>query len=172
MINIEITHEMMQQIITYATVVIAVLAFTLSMWQFLALRNHNRLSVKPLLTYETLSVRTDRGFGIYLLNNGVGPAIVKQFKIFVNGDEIVAEPNEIWLEAAKHLNINFTFVQLNSICIDTPVAIGTRYPLLTVDEDIDEEMEKVFKDALPKINIEVQYESVYRQKYVSMLRTA
>lgn len=128
------------------------------------------MSVKPLLTYETLTSRTDRGFGIYLLNNGVGPAIVKNFKVFVDGNEIVAEPDKNWPEAAKRLNINFSFVQLHWINIDTPVAKGERYPLLIVDEGINEEMEQIFKDALLKINIEVQYESVYGQKYVLRLK--
>jgi len=130
------------------------------------------LSVKPFLTYETLIARTDSGFGIYLLNNGVGPAIVKNFKIFVDGAEIIAKPDEIWLKATKQLNINFTFVQLNSIGIDTPVATGVRYPLITVDKDTGKEKEKVFEDALPRIDLEVQYESVYGQKYVSRLRRA
>ena len=52
------------------------------------------------------------------------------------------------------------------------MATGVRYPLITVDKDIGKEKEKVFEDALPRIDIEVQYESVYGQKYVSRLRRA
>lgn len=164
--------EMMQLITTYATVSIALLAFFLSVWQFFASRNHNRLSVTPLLTYEIQSVRTERGFGIYLLNNGVGPAIVKDFRIFVDATEVVAKPSEMWPKAVKQLNISYTFVQILSIGRDAPVSSGQRIALLTVDDNIEEEKEDRFREALPRIDIELRYESVYKQKYVARLRDA
>jgi len=167
-LNIE--PEMLQQITTIATVLIAVAALFLTIWQFRAMRIHNRLSVKPLLSYEIMYVRTDRGFGIYICNNGVGPAIVRNFKIFVDNNEIISTRRKLLLEAVKVLKINYPYVQLYFFDDGTSMSAGEKLPLLTVDENIKKDQEKLFQDALPRIDIEIKYESIYKQRFTSRLK--
>jgi hypothetical protein len=68
-----------------ASVVIAFCAFVLTVWQVVTTRRHNRLSVKPFLTTWTDSDYDENRYGIKLINNGVGPALIKSFTIEVDG---------------------------------------------------------------------------------------
>ena len=59
--------DLFQAITTIATVIIAVVALFLTVWQAWMTRKHNYNSVRPILTYERHYTPTDDGFGIYLI---------------------------------------------------------------------------------------------------------
>ena len=165
-----LTPDLMQQVTAFAAILIAMLAFFLSMWQFLALRTHNRLSVKPHLSYEMFNVRTDMGFGINICNKGIGPAIIKKFQIFIDNTEIISETNQIWLKALQVMNCNYKFIQVDSLGKDTSISAGEKLPLLTIDEDVNKEQEELFQNALIRLDISIQYESIYKQKFTAKLK--
>jgi hypothetical protein len=167
MILHNLTPNIIQQITAFATIVIAVLAFLVSIWQFLALRTHNRLSVRPLLSYEIIYTKTDVGFGIYICNKGVGPAIITDFKIYVDDEEVKSTRKNLWIESSKILQINYPFIQMHLFGNGSSISVGEKLPLLTIDEKINKEQENIFKDALPRIDIEIKYESIYKQQFTT-----
>ncbi|MGU9962779.1 MAG: GNAT family N-acetyltransferase [Candidatus Halichondribacter symbioticus] len=67
-----------------ATVFIAVCALGVTLWQGWETRKNNRLSLRPLLRFEsTESVHDGVGqYKFFLVNRGVGPAIIESFILF------------------------------------------------------------------------------------------
>ena len=68
-------------IIAIASSVIAICALIYSIWQGKQLQKHNKLSFKPHIDNWGY---TDSQKGVYtidLINNGLGPAVIKEFTI-------------------------------------------------------------------------------------------
>ncbi len=67
----------------YAVILIAVLAFALSIFQTQIQHNHNKLSIKPILN-STIE-QNDSIMEAQIINKGVGPAIIKEATFIYNG---------------------------------------------------------------------------------------
>jgi len=70
-----------------AAEVIALCALVFTAYQAYTTRRHNKLSVKPhLTTFVTGDRSADKfSFSAKLMNNGLGPAIIKSYQIYVDG---------------------------------------------------------------------------------------
>jgi len=74
-------------------VVIAAIALTISAWQGFLFRKHNQLSVRPLLDIE-IGARKDyegKVATINLKNDGLGPAIINNCKVTLDGKPLTFE---------------------------------------------------------------------------------
>ena len=67
---------------------IAVLAMVATVWQGMLSRKHNRLSVTPVLTLY----REEDDGKIYIKNNGTGPALIRRYEIYKDG-QLIDEQN-------------------------------------------------------------------------------
>lgn len=153
--------DTLQVITSISAIVIAIAALFLTIWQSWMMRKHNYNSVKPLLSFERYLSPMHGGFGIYLNNNGLGPAIVINQKLLVDGKEIEKLEDNPWYYAAKSLDIDYTFVQLGFYDRNTVIAAGERKALVTIDENASKEQKEHFKKAIPRIGIEIRYKSIY-----------
>ena len=75
--------------------IVAFVALGLALWQFWVLRKHNRLSVRPYLTAgykadpaDTLSDKGIGSFKVEVINNGIGPAIINDCFIEIDGKKV------------------------------------------------------------------------------------
>jgi hypothetical protein len=73
-----------------STGIIALCALGLTIWQAMLTRRHNRLSVKPYLTIWNDLDQEKHRYWIQLLNNGTGPALIKDFRIEIHGERVNA----------------------------------------------------------------------------------
>ncbi len=75
-------------IISFASLLVALCALLFTWYQVRLSREHNRLSVKPHITTFSYSktIGTDAYLIVELMNNGLGPAIIINFKILFDGD--------------------------------------------------------------------------------------
>jgi hypothetical protein len=69
------------EIIAISSVVIAVCALGISIWQGYIARQHNKLSVVPILHVD-LDTTEGKDIEIVSVNNGVGPAIITHFTVY------------------------------------------------------------------------------------------
>ena len=70
------------------SVLVASLAFGVTIWHAWTTRKHNRLSVKPLLnTWNDFGSFAD-GLEITLRNIGIGPALIESFEIYVDAKKV------------------------------------------------------------------------------------
>lgn len=70
------------------SVLIAVCAFIITVWQTWVTRKHNRLSVKPWLSTWVETNSIPYSYEIRLNNIGIGPAIINSFDIYVDGHKV------------------------------------------------------------------------------------
>jgi len=71
-----------------ATIAIAITALGLSVWEGVQNRMHNRLSVRPILSMYTHTDLDTLSFHSTIQNNGLGPAIISSYRIFLDGKEL------------------------------------------------------------------------------------
>ena len=74
---------------------IALAAAIITIWQGFLTRKHNRLSVKPILRIDTQFL-LGKQCKILLVNNGIGPAIIKSVKYFIDDDSSEQTIMDVW----------------------------------------------------------------------------
>ena len=76
-----------ENIISFVSLLVALCALVFTWYQVRISREHNRLSVKPHITTfsHSQTIGTDAYLTIELMNNGLGPAIIKSFQVLFDG---------------------------------------------------------------------------------------
>lgn len=75
-----------------AAIIVAICAVAISVWQGYETRKHNRLSTKPIILYEW-EVKEGQKSGIYIQNNGLGPAVLTDIEFSYAGKLIQRKDN-------------------------------------------------------------------------------
>ena len=113
----------------YGEGIIAACALSLTIWQAIVQRKHNRISVRPHLTRATDTSwnNGDACLKVSIKNNGLGPAIIKDFKVFYQNTE--CEPEAAIKKALGELEKNCQFGTMGE---DSALAQGESKTLLSV----------------------------------------
>jgi hypothetical protein len=98
-------------VVALLSAVVAALSAYLSNEARMVVSAHNRLSVRPIINmmYEKSSkyVKEEQStmgtLSIVLINNGIGPAIVESFDLFVGDERIIAKDDLKWEHAVLKL---------------------------------------------------------------------
>lgn len=72
----------------FLAVTIAAFALLVTLWQLSVIRKHNKLSVRPYLTFWESHDGATNAYSLYLQNNGIGPAIITSFSVYVDHKRI------------------------------------------------------------------------------------
>ena len=152
-----------------ASNVIALCAFGATFWQAHISRVHNKLSVKPHLTLFIDNGQRGLEFNITLQNNGVGPALLTKFCINLNGHEI----QNTFLEEKHQLIKNELFPEFDSqlSCFDIEdkdymMSAGDKIVLIRFTFNVDRFPSiNAINEARNKVKIQVEYESIYKEKF-------
>ena len=97
-----------------ASNVIALSALAATFWQAYISRKHNKLSVKPYLTTWT-TTSSDGYVIVKIINNGVGPAHIKSFSIFVDGQKMIGENLEPHMKCLNIIFPDYEFKQIEAL---------------------------------------------------------
>ncbi len=148
--------------------VIALCALGTTFWQAYVSRQHNKLSVKPYLTTWT-HLQNDGASNIFtvdILNNGVGPALIKSFQIYVDGQEVKGKDDELVKKAFKIL-----FPTYQSEPDYAYMSKGYMMPprekchlVKAVFSTPIEVVEKEVEHAKERVRVVVKYESIYQEQ--------
>jgi len=148
------------------TVVIAVAALIVSIWENVAARKHNRLSVRPLLRVDCLGERQGP-LSVTLVNSGVGPAIVESFTAKLNGETIPSSELHPVDCALKRLGVAPEDYIYFTPWPGEAVSAGEKLTLLTFPKTAEDRVAADrMKDLLPKICLRIVYKSIYDEKLV------
>jgi hypothetical protein len=83
--------------------VISIAALVIAWFEYAASREHDRLSVKPIVKVAFKLTGQDDGDGFFIANNGLGPALIKRLKIFWN-NKLIDKPDEkAWAEVFDNM---------------------------------------------------------------------
>lgn len=100
---------MNQKIFNVASLVVAVSALGLSLWQGYVQRQHNHVSLEPRINAYFQSNEGLGVTGLYVINNGLGPGYVEEIKIYVDGELIARSgQDQVWVfsSALKPLGVS------------------------------------------------------------------
>lgn len=77
----------LEKISHYAVIIIALSALIVSVMQTKIQQNHNKLTVKPYLHHSIIQEFDDDLTSVYIVNDGFGPAIIKNIHFYFKGKE-------------------------------------------------------------------------------------
>jgi hypothetical protein len=154
-----------QVIIGISSSIIALCALIFTIWQGFQARKHNKLSCRPHLTTWTHS-GADKGFySVKLMNNGLGPALIENFVLKVDGKIISGVGTEPIEKALKILFPNHNYISEQSVVSKgylmpakdecTIVAVQFRNPPFPTREFVEH--------TLNRGDIEISYKSFYNE---------
>lgn len=158
----------------YAALLVSICALFLTINQSLATRKHNRLTVRPHLTsFVDQRADTERK-GITtikatLSNNGLGPAIVKEFELLLDGAPIEhSEPGDLFPTVEKILPVrlladecHFAVLRQNYVMAkDAALPVATISYAPTIHDD-----PTAIRVAMRRFHIRVSYESAYGESF-------
>jgi len=150
-----------------ASVIIVFLAFFTSVWQGIVARRHNRISVKPHLTTWTESKPEEGVYRIELINNGIGPAIIRQFEVKIDGNKVPGVGTQLIESGLKILFPNYTYESYQSYVTDGYVMAKNenrelvRVKFVSDNQPTPDAVKKTFERA----DLLIEYESMYGEKF-------
>jgi hypothetical protein len=148
--------------IAIASTIIALCALGITLWQAHLSYKHNKLSVQPLLaTHETHNKKDDTGYVLFELNNcGIGPAIIKNFTLLYGDQEVARNNRKQYADYLENLVADCNEKYTGSLVPGGALQVSERHPLFAFQYDL----EKKNIDFVHKLNIIVEYQSIYRGK--------
>ena len=153
--------------------VVAVSALFIAFYSAQQTRKHNRLSVKPHITAFPNTDINPREclLSVELMNNGLGPAIIKKYLIYFDG-KIVADTD---YNTLKNFFDNLIKSKKKEVYQHTIAALGKDYAMPANEKRViisikfpikSKETEKEFEELLDKFDLIVEYESFYGKKFL------
>ena len=151
-----------------SSALIALCALGFTYWQVCISRRYNKLSVIPYLTTWS-NLEYEKGtYTVNIMNNGVGPALIKSFQIFVDGQKVdgyglglIEKALTILFPAHKYnsykafLSDGYMMASNEKRVLVSIQFVGLSYPKT-------EEIDQVNK----RVKIVIDYESIYSEKHV------
>lgn len=150
--------------------VVALCALFFTAFQLHATRKHNKLSVKPhLVTFVNRNREPGKGsLSAKLMNNGLGPAIIKNYQIYLDGKMLEIKSSKEAEETLKKI------LHDKKLITTSATLLGKRYAMPSKEsKDImivnfvlerDNEFEEI--ESRLKFDLVVEYESIYGEEYI------
>ncbi|MFH7524075.1 hypothetical protein AB2J22_01915 [Aeromonas sp. A5] len=132
-------------------------------------KEHNRLSVKPILQLTPMVGGSDKRYGLYLSNVGFGPAIIKGFEVHTKNYSASGFESDQWDSVLGAANLKADCFATGWPKKNSTVKVDEETPLLSItnsdmrDRCIPEMIGLVGGD---EVNVMITYESIYGDTYV------
>ena len=155
-----------ERITAIATVTIAVIALLVAVWQGCETRHHNRLSVKPQLTFLYKTAKGSDFVGWHLFNKGVGPATIESFEIYVDNEPTSEDGYGGWKTVISRVGLNEDWVYYYAIRPNNAMEKGEEQVHLGVSRSNQTpERLEMFHKACSRIRINIRYKSIYEDSF-------
>jgi len=148
-----------------AAVVVGLAALTVSVWTTLLARRHYRLSVTPHVRVD-FSYAPGQPFTVTLSNRGIGPAVIKGMRAWIDGQPVSSPQTAGLVEALRTAGLGGEFYAFNFWEGDA-LSPGEEKILIqaTIDEDGVKTTEEL-RVALARVGMTIQYETMYGDRHV------
>jgi hypothetical protein len=152
----------------FSSVVVAVCALGLTVWQAAISRRHNRLSVTPHLTTWTQSEEATGTYSFEILNNGIGPALIQNFSLQVDGQPITGEGAEPIEKALKVLFPQYAFRSSQAFMARGYMMSAKEARSLVAVQFYGERLPRQAEvdHATKRTRLIIKYESIYGDEYL------
>lgn len=149
--------------ISTTSLVIALCALGVTVWQGKQNYRHNKMSVRPKLTasenYE--DDEDGRNVTFELINSGFGPATIKEFVLYYDGKEISKNNREVYEEFLKKLakDNGVDLLSLYSFIPESSLLAEEHFELFSFRHKKGQDV-----SFANKLNIHVKYQSIYAEE--------
>jgi hypothetical protein len=138
------------------SLLVAICALVLTLYQIHATRRHNRLSVRPHIRFGWTAGSS--GDGIWIKNDGLGPALIEEFELRIKGNVVTLKSvQDRLLEKGMSARINIPSKGSTILDKDTRWLIQS-HELLQFKEEQD-----IFWGEVSAIEIKIKYKSFYER---------
>jgi hypothetical protein len=152
-----------------AAELIALSALILAIWQGYVARLHNKLTVQPHLILETLIQWDEPQLSIFLENVGIGPAIIENYYVYIDGVSQDTSKKSLLQEVAQKLNIpNRKYGGGKLYMPDEAVTSGSKELIFKVvtKEGRDEAFTNIIaQEEIERLQIIIKYKSLYGKTF-------
>lgn len=159
-------QNVFQNALTCVATAVALFAAVFAWQQVDIGREHNKLSVRPILQITPYLEGTGGRNGLFLTNDGLGPALLKTFS--VRSGSVVREGFGVdqWAEIIATTKANPACFGTGWPKGETAIKVGAELPLviLTKAEGNTCQLELIKLIAGPAVHITVGYESMYGEQ--------
>lgn len=136
-------------------------------------RRHDRMSVRPILGFEICVGVLSPQLVIKLYNHGAGSAIVKSFDVYFDNSKQDAQNPNMWPDIAAKLSLQkidegATAGGMSYVAGDRIAPLSSEILFeraLTGEESVHTIDLRVADEQLRRIKIELEYESIYEERY-------
>jgi hypothetical protein len=151
-------------IVGITSTVIALVALAIAIWQGYVMRKHNKLSVRPLLRLDRVSIGKTQS--ISLINSGIGPAIINKFDVLVDDIVLQGQGMTRMNEALRTLGIIDIRYSSYELFSEEAFAVGETQALIQIiHPDITADQIKRIVAVLPRLKFSFKYVSIYGDEY-------
>jgi len=98
--------EYRDTLIAFIAIILASASLGFTIWQGKQEIKHNHVSVEPRINAYFSNDGRKNMWGIYIINNGMGTAFVKNLTVRVNGEPVDAVEGNVFVGAVKALGLN------------------------------------------------------------------
>ncbi len=164
-------NSISHRITAISTIFIACVAVGISIWQGYETRRHNRLSAKPFLGIRFSISEKKPLMGVWIENNGFGPAIIKEFIVYLDGQPTKVNSYEAAKKVYQAAKIYDKSKSFWSPMKSAVLKLGGRINIISYPKEnwTTEGIEK-FKERLSHLGFKFIYESIYEEEFkVSVL---
>ena len=163
----EINWELL---IGISSCVIALCAFSLSIWQSILIRKHNKISFKPHLTTAFHEGHSDGFFKLDLINNGLGPALITNYEVILDNQVIFGKDLEPMYKLVNIIFEGFDYKkELGYVSAGYSMAAKDQYCLISIQFNERWPNRDKIEYLIQRIDIKVEYQSFYGEKYTMSL---
>lgn len=153
-----------ESIVAWASIAIALSALGVAIWQGYLMRKHNRLSLRPHLTFKQMLSEANPQFSLELQNNGLGPAIIKRFQVLLDKEQKEHFEALGWLALLDLIGLKGRAV--GAFCDSEEfLAAGQSLQLIKYESLPSPMSTRELQQALKRIDVHIEYQSVYGDKY-------
>jgi hypothetical protein len=160
------------RIVSISSVIVAVTAVCVSIWQGVVVREHSRLSVKPYITIAPSLPGVGGKNGIFIANSGVGPAFIKKAYILANGKEFNMAVNN-WPAILAHLNLKNSCYAESWFKEGAALKSGQKITLIAPTTNplgVNCPVEFLKLLSARELSLDIEYESIYGEEFRSSQR--
>jgi len=151
--------------VAYCATIVAIAALSTSIWQAHLSAKHNRLSVRPLLRASTDFGAAFEVPGLFLKNQGVGPAIISSAHLYLDGNLQGEMQDEHWDELLIKSGLaNSIFLANYSLENGSAMEAGKTHQLFVIPKGWPRDRESGFKDLVHRrLGVAICYCSLYEE---------
>lgn len=155
-----------EKIVSISAILISLLTFISIVYQNNLLQKHQSASVLPYLEIWN-SQNTDR-YELILMNNGIGPAFIKDIRVVYNDSTYKMDPYGFFANVIKPQDSTLEDVYYSNVIPGRLIPAGERFEMLGHEGTIStaKTLASWFAGG-DKVRVEIEFESVYEERWLA-----